>query len=119
MTKEEILAMQPGRELNAQIARLLGRPVYKNREGRWLIRTGSKSLDSPPLPYSTDISAAWQVVERMIAEGFMFYLRGDIKLEGWECNIYKAVPANYPVRWFEAAPEAICKAALLTKLEGD
>ncbi|GAI64649.1 unnamed protein product, partial [marine sediment metagenome] len=65
VTKEEILAMKLGKELDAQLAKLLGKLVYKNREGRWLIRTGSRSLDRAPLPYSTDISAAWPIAVKM------------------------------------------------------
>jgi len=126
MTKEEILAMKPSKELDAQAAKLLGKPVYKNREGRWLIRTGSKSLDRAPLPYSTDISAAWQVVEKLTED---WKLKGKpISIEViYDCGAYETKIETWNEKkpdWNEPifssscreAPEAICKAALLTKL---
>ena len=133
MTSEEILAMKPGKELDAQIAKLLGKPVYKNREGRWLIRTGSRSLDRYPLPYSADIAAAWEVVGAMRnmkdEKGNQLLcclkIHCDVPGEAWDIHwSYSELSImddghkdhKLPLSWF-SLPEAICKAALLTRLE--
>ncbi|MBA7588000.1 hypothetical protein ES708_30048 [subsurface metagenome] len=135
MTEEAILTMEAGRELDAQLAKLLGKPVYKNREGRWLIRTGSRSLDMTPLPYSTDIPAAWQVVEAMRnmkdEKGNQLLcclkIHCDVPGEAWDIHwSYSELSImddghkdhKLPLSWF-SLPEAICKAALLTRLKGD
>ena len=86
MTKEEILAMEAGEELdrlvatevmgetipefipeNALTLQLTDSPV-KSPQGNWLCLCNYDEGDIPtwrPVPYSTDISAAWQVVERI------------------------------------------------------
>jgi len=76
--------------------------------------------------YSTDISAAWQVVEKMIDKSYSFHLEYYSSKPDW-------TPKSYPIRVYfsnwqgviqeEAKgykitiPEAICKAALLATLE--
>ena len=59
---------------------------------------------------SQDIAAAWQVVEKMQADGFEFTMRGHP--DGWvEVAIFH-YKRNLFGRWTELAPLAICVAAL-------
>jgi len=99
MTRDEILAMKPGRELDALIAeKVMG----------W-----SWGIIGDLIPaYSTDISAAWEVVEEM---GDCLHLRQHGEQGEWEAWF-----CGYPnsKAHGETAPEAICKAALLAVMDG-
>lgn len=75
----------------------------------------------PVPPYTTDIAAAWRVVEHMANDGFDFEVSGD-PYDGDESRFayfYKG-DSNAPWKsgtveakaWASAAPEAICRAAL-------
>ena len=152
MNREEILAMEVGRELDELIAIkiieipkpdyipqhslelfLAGSPVYygcwtcvheygKGDEGEWV-----------PIAFSTDISAAWQVVEKDGAWDFKKRFRphpDDPPGAGGRAtyqaivflsdyNPYEDELTNKRTGrspWYWQLPEAICKAALLTKL---
>ena len=67
--------------------------------------------------YSTDISAAFQVVERMRADGHEVCIVG-IRDEDWRCEVYKDKAGPIPdfpetiVECASTAPMAICLAAL-------
>lgn len=110
LTREEILAMEPGDKLDEWVAlKIMGFEKSNLRDG-W-VRVGA--LATYPKRYSKDISAAWEVLNKMIEKGAEvnvgFY-------EQWDCSI------DYPIdcNWRETAktaPEAICKAALLAVLE--
>lgn len=107
MTKEEILAMKPGIELD----NLVREEILKLPFRQWAGRP------------STDISAAWQV----------WYAITKNEPEGWAIysDTYEEVTVeHYPDNYggvreescgdFDVSgpfPEAICKAALLAKLE--
>lgn len=70
------------------------------------------ALDVPK--YSTEISVAWQVVEKMKADGFPLRMNIDAETAGY--------PGNNGVVWCafkysafgNTAPLAICRAALMT-----
>ena len=153
MTKEEILAMEAGEELDRLVAaevmeelmpeftpenalglQLAGSPV-KSPKGNWLCLCRYDEGDIPtwrPVPLSTDSSAAWQVVEKMRS------------MEDGEGNpllccltIYSDHDLAWDIRWcyselsnrndghkthrlptcYDDFPEAICKAALLARLD--
>lgn len=95
LTREKILAMEPGRELDALVAKkIFG---VNNPDTRW----------SP----STEISAAWEVVEE---------LNGKCAFEIGRAGDYFDPNRKWKARfgmsgWVEAdtALESICKAALL------
>ena len=103
MTKEEILAMKPGKKLNIAVAKLvmehevivdeilgdIERPVGEDSSSTW----------DTLLPYSGDISAAQLVTEKMITLGHNDAVFWDQYGDG----IY-------------TRPEAICKRALLVVL---
>jgi len=158
MTKEEILTMEAGGELDALVGSLLFEYEIEwhwcwrepecgcweevesvhNDEGKWvneLIEShkgwGEDKVKKLPCYsitnedtegrtykfwnpvefYSTDISAAWQVMEKM---GTSFIIRWD-KVEGiWVTTFAWSIENEVKAK---TAPEAICKAALLAKLE--
>ncbi|MBA7499340.1 hypothetical protein ES704_02080 [subsurface metagenome] len=93
MTKEEILAMKAGRELDV----LVSAKVMEHR------------MEHRIEKYSTDISAAWLVVEKL--SNLIFDLRKVYQNTDW-CASFEGNVAEG-----KKAPEAICKAALLAKLE--
>lgn len=111
MTKEEILAMEAGKELNAKVAEeVMGHQVildeiFGNME-RYTDRAGT-SIYGPLQPYSDDMSAARQVLERIQALGLEIYPGGNGSEEFEDTS--------------EFTPEEICKAALLAilKLKND
>ena len=62
--------MKPGRELDAIVAeRVMG---YEVRDETWRQPPSSSWREVPH--YSSDIAAAWEVVERMRADGWKLYL---------------------------------------------
>jgi hypothetical protein len=74
MTRAEILAMRPGRELDALVAeKVMGRVGLLINESQSVVvghrpheyfETGYTDLKEVPL-YSTSIAAAWEVVEKL------------------------------------------------------
>lgn len=143
MTKEEILAMEAGRELDALVAEkimnhpmpdfipehaldlyLAGTPLHYDS---WSCVCCYDEGDTPkwvPDPYSRDQGAAWQVwlaITRDDPYRWAIYPNpeksGEIIIEhysyygGQECGEGELSVVGL-------APEAICKAALLTTFEG-
>ena len=131
MTRDEVLAMKPGRELDALVIRhIMNIPIVKSvdlfsqepfpaawwvEDEGWYIacERDEDGLIYMPFNPSEDISAAWEVVEKMLERG------------GCEIGCYGS---KNGAKWFEVnvitmngevtvtahtAPEAICKAALL------
>jgi hypothetical protein len=94
VTKEEILAMKPGQEMDDMIIQYIF-------DGKW-----------PSIKPSESIADAWKVVRR-------FWMVNLMNLDGgtqWVFTISNSDDAE--IRWAmgETAPEAICKAALIAKL---
>ncbi|MFD1776978.1 BC1872 family protein [Paenibacillus rhizophilus] len=100
LTREEILAMEPGRELDELICNQIFELEMVAH-----------------VHYSTDISAAWEVVGKLDYEvtvkkyeamsGYRYWAR----VNGADPNRFDEKIANC-----KTAPEAICKAALLAVL---
>jgi len=137
MTRDEILAMEPGRELDVLVAEeVMGFDVVEDPEsaicggsrvsgGLWVIierdyhEWGHNVV--PPEPYSTTWRSMGQVVEKMLSlEAFECYLQSQTY--GWYCSFQhpgnrggqaNGDCAETPMQ----APEAICKAALLAVME--
>ena len=156
MTKEEILAMEAGRELDVLVAlvvmkesaprlvpenaldlQLAGSPV-KSLEGNWLCLCEYDEGDVEiwrPLPFSTDISAAWQVVEKMrdadkynvkrMEEGYKDRGQYDSAFVDFCSCLMEVLGIEIEESSYAAtltimrsiSPEAICKAALIARLE--
>lgn len=93
--------MKPGRELDALIAEKVMRIT--------------KSGNTDPKPYSTDIAAAWEVVEKLKWEYWhvqLHHYQGNkYGYVGWTfrmCQVDKEIEASSEV----SAPHVICLAAL-------
>ena len=99
MTRDEILRMEPGRELDALVARKL---------------FGVLNPDPLWRP-SEDISAALEVTERFKDIRITRYVDPEMKM--WKCEIQ-----NFGVRYLaleKTMAAAICKAALLAVMDGE
>lgn len=136
MNEEEILKMEVGEELDKLVAtevmeepipeftppnalelQLAGSPV-KSPKGSWLSRCSYYEGDIPtwrPLPYSTDISAAWQVVKKMITMNPNIWFHLDYSPINWWSANFERGGYGYEAKT-QVDSEAICKAALLVKL---
>ena len=116
MTKEEILAMKAGKELNIKVTeKVMGRRFTQDETfGDMEISEGM--VYGYLQTYSEDISAAWQVMERM--KGYNPRIEFDSYSQKWEAT-FSVREANFtcPVILANTAPEAICKAALLALAE--
>ena len=122
MNRDEILDMEPSRELDALVAeKVMGWETVNNKAGipvsgfDWVghnPKTQSSTVWSYVPDYSTDISAAWEVVEKLS--------RGKVDrsfvLE-FHYERYYASFGPYREEMYETPSEAICKAALLAVLE--
>ena len=104
MTKEEILAMEAGIDLDLLITKEFFSDVGYHE-------------------YSTDISAAWKVVEKLLTVVNIVDVWGSYigqEHGGFYCRIRGGITLGleFTVGPYQGAPEAICKAALLAKLKG-
>lgn len=114
--------MQAGRKLDALIAKkVLGwRQEYTRRidggvdpiwkEPEYLVPLWGDEAQKIPL-FSTDIKAAWQVVEWLLEYGFPFELTWVGIRHGWCCWFGSRAVASASVR---QPALAICRAALKT-----
>jgi hypothetical protein len=118
--------MNPGRELDLLVAeKVMGRTVSDNPDPIIFKRGDFESHISGPdtIPnYSTDISAAWEVVEKLRKEGILLEIkpiseeiytyRNAVRNAGM--SQYATIVHGYICNGIEAdtAPHAICLAAL-------
>ena len=117
MTKEEILAMEP-EELSQKVAEeIMGECYHQHWDGNKdsidCLKCGeSRFYHQKSQEYSTDISAAWQIVDRLVdsAHYYMFDVKKVYVNTPWEASFEGRIAQGKTV------PEAICKAALLIKL---
>lgn len=124
MTRDEILAMPAGRELDTLVAEnVMGetKPIYAHEPGHLLaIKHGSwyclpefdkgDECEWRAQSFSSDISAAWEVVEKLkefkpIINYDPFHKKWFVRFNGGEFHSA------------EVAPLAICRASLLAVLE--
>jgi hypothetical protein len=154
VNKEEILAMKPGREMDALAGKTFdlsprirwfamneeetasymsfesqllaeswhNEMVSKYPNGRYVDAGGHLVQREIYRRYSEDISAAWEVVEKLREIWEEVSVVSDSK--GWETFLYHSGDDKYPDDvWVNAqaktAPEAICKAALLAVMEAE
>ena len=103
----DVMALEAGRDLDARVADLLGvtRPAWIPKR-EWLVHPGlgqytENGWNGVCPPYSTEIAAAWQVVERMglsVAQdkrGWAAY-RPEWEVKG-------------EIMFYDSAPLAICR----------
>ena len=106
--------MKPGRELDTQVAERVmhwktfaGEPGYGRKPEKLI------SLILDPIPhYSTDIAAAWTIVDKFSGS---FWMAGPHALYGcddWNDTDQWLVSIRGPHVLAETAPLAICRAAL-------
>ena len=104
MTNKEIDKMEAGRKMDMLVAeKVMG----------WK-RHGTDIAASNPFPYSTSISAAWEVVEKMEKDGFNFFIESCKPAYDWWAQF---APRNKDTEFHSEAPTAslaICRAALKT-----
>ena len=109
MTKEEILAMKAGRELNIRIAedvmgyKFIEDEIFGDMEGY------GNSLYNPLRAYSEDISVAEHVIDKL--KDYNPKVEFNHYTEKWEADF------GYGIVSTTNAPETICKAALLAMVE--
>lgn len=119
LTREQILAMEPGRELDSLVAEKVMHIVAEQDEKFKMdgYRVGKRWYSYIPF-YSTDISVvAWEVVEKMKSNNWNFVLSDDLYQDRWVATFYWD-PNQTPIEAeSNSAPEAICKAALLAVME--
>lgn len=108
LTREEILAMVPGRELDALVAKHVKFPNHTHP---------LEEIKGWCSKYSTDVSEAWKVAEQYpiatVERVEIFVGNIEVKAALWEGFDYRD-PIEVTAK---TAPEAICKAALLAVLE--
>jgi len=113
MTRDEVLAMKPGRELDALVAeKVMGWKAVqvfdlKDTDGTNIANGITPYNIGQRVPhYSTDIASAWEVVEEMQNNEWDFTLKNHKRK-------YEAIFGTLYNAFAPTAPEAICKAALL------
>ena len=151
MTRDEILAMEAGPELNALVeehmmdthimtTKEMDRAIWghsKSSPGNVkivngvLIHYGQRGQIKNRVQhfkrYSTDIAAAWEVVERMTKNDCSIKLEwaGPLGYKQWYCYVTQEVDSisrityTGPPEIAPTAPLAICLAALLTVMEDE
>jgi len=124
LTKDEILAMEPGRELDALVAEKIFGLKYKECIGCYIDSNGDEQKIQR---HSTEIAAAWEVVEKMYIEGFRYTIN---ILDDWRfekptqhCCFAKLKPDctdgsctksyDHFHAYGDTVPGVVCKAALL------
>lgn len=104
--------MKAGRELDALIAeKVMGGKIGAGFYMKWPGENGWKRIAN----YSTDIVAAWEVVEKLKSPFHFDLWRAPYRAKeiSWSCSFSKSIDARDIVRGdAETAPHAICLAAL-------
>ena len=115
----DVREMKAGRELDNLIAEFVMGAIDKDFDeiytNEWRFKRENGTW-FPSCHYSTEISAAWEIVEKMREVGYFIRLADQDKF--FRARFYdpEFLPVEKP-SWVKAetAPEAICKAALLAK----
>jgi len=112
MTVEEIDKMEAGHELDALVAERVMGHRYSGGVTSWCREDGKLVQPDGGLPpYSTDISAAWEVVERLRKDWAIRIGSSDLIGNGWGVRMWSTyVPG--PAVDAATAPLAISRCAL-------
>ena len=135
-SREQIENLEAGRELSELVSAVVmgvtadmtrcaecGAKTYLTSTGRGWCSDCGEWRYSPHKNYSTDIAAAWKVVEKMLLgvdpgrhNGFILsFMENDEEVACW----YAEFPDPWEYAEGETAPLAICRAALLAVMEFD
>ena len=127
MTKEEILAMKPGRELNIKVAKeVFGLIFAEDDVFGDIIISAPPDCDCDPCDFSLGYSAfdfLPHFSENESAASLILEKSGiDVNFDDyrgrWEADVHKkGIYYYYPDLNATSQSEAICKAALLAKLD--
>ncbi|MDD5722688.1 MAG: hypothetical protein PHY29_02985 [Syntrophales bacterium] len=130
------MTMEPGQELDRLVAeRVMEECYHVVADGQDIFECGfpvrcekcGKEWDALPLTsnwpnplYSTDLSAAWMVVEKMMSLGYRYVMRSNFEGNGlhWCGFDHQEWAYRNPLHQSElckSLPHAICLAALATK----
>jgi hypothetical protein len=116
--------MKAGRELDARIAEIMGWKFIKPTHGTCCTCQNcgrDQDICSDSCHYSTDIAAAWEIVEKLKKQ---LDVRFEISIlamtdDKYGCEIenrfYKGEPDEWWSGWVATAPLAICLAVLAAK----
>jgi hypothetical protein len=126
MTRDEIMNMPDGREMDALIAReIFGMTIDRTFKGEWVVNPSyyvgslgeSRARGWAPKPYSTDIAAAWAVVEYFAKKYGSVEIDQVEKenLTGQEWCVCLRMDVDFALA--DTAPLAICRAALLAVMD--
>lgn len=134
MTRDEIMDMQAGAEMDALISSKIFEVMAFRATGNWEHENESDYLDEGEayyfgeyqetirLPkYSTDIAAAWEIVEKLKAAGKWLSISTSFigTDEKWCCEYSENnIQSEVDFVLAETAPLAICRAALLPVSNG-
>ena len=118
MTRDEIINMPAGRELDALVAEKV--MSDNTRHFIWKRYGKPDAIQSPeyggPQEYSTDIDAAWQVVEKLEIMGIRLIIWTGVNDIHWyqigEQDVVGEIHAT-------TLPVAICRAALLAVMDAE
>lgn len=104
MTRDEVLAMKPGRELDAIVDNLvLNRYGTTRKHGEWVY----------PAPRSTDIAAAFETEEIVIEKDPAMYVHALASVVFGYNQVQDISDIKKLCLLIHATPEQRCKAALL------
>jgi hypothetical protein len=123
MTRDEILTMKPGPELNGLVARhVMGYEVVEVLPQGITYMQGKRKRWVPNSNYSKDIAAMWLVREELCESGGVELL--NMCEEHPQCCIFTTSAPGLPLDRLQVItvmadtmPEAICKVALLAELD--
>ena len=117
LTRERILQMPAGPEMDALVAELIGAEMFPSRrtfEARSFV--GIEESEFRHRPYSTSDAAALEVLRATLQDGDAITIRyegGNWKISRRNLNLGMEEVASG-----ETLPLAICRAALLAKVQG-
>jgi len=124
MTREEIFELKAGPELDRLVAEHI--TGWKEGEkGPRVAKWGVGILGEKVLPrYSTDIAAAWSVVEKLVNLGWLVNLLSPWKGNAtyhWTCYVERQGKSGWEKLEVagDSAPAAICRAALLAMIKAN
>ena len=103
-----------GRELDVRVATEVMRWIQKSKFA-WEEKGVSDHIWLPL--FSTDIAAAMQVVEKMLADGYYYDMKGIVPKNGSEEHEFRFSKGMLQGLWASAdtVAKAICHAAVLAK----
>lgn len=115
VAKEQIQGMKAGRELDALVVEKVFNKSITTTYGEDSVHTLDRLKVGYLIQnYSTDIAAAWEVVEKLKEKGISIYVKAFLDTYCVEAH---SVGSSINKILADTAPEAICKAALLAILE--